>query len=150
MTADGVAVFVSGKLTPAAAAQGLTSARYVSAGSTVSLEFATTGSGRWGFVITGRAPTVLAVVSATAGAKATIRCAPGSRIVNVPKVSYGGAGGGSCSAGGAQYLVEQQCLLQATCEVDVVDAEFDPTDYTCRGIAPADRVLQVTAECATA
>lgn len=50
--------------------------------------------------------------------------------------------------GGAQFLVEELCLLRESCDIAVEDAQFDPTDYACRAVAPANRVLSVTAECA--
>ena len=72
-------------------------------------------------------------------------CLAGARIVNIPKVSFGGGG---CSAGGAQYLIEELCLLKEVCEILVRVEEFDPTDYTCRGLPAATRTLAVAAECA--
>ena len=99
------------------------------------------------FEVSGHAPTAAASVSAKVGSKASVRCPAGKRIVNVPRVSYGGGG---CSSGGAQFLVEQICLLQEACDIMVADSEFDPTDYACRGVPPAERVLTVAAECAAA
>ena len=146
VTESGTTVFKSGKLAESAAAKiGLVAARYVTAGSSVSLEFTTTGSGAWAFEVSGSAPTAAAPVSAKAGTKASLRCPAGSRITNIPQLTYGADG---CSSGGAQFLVEQLCLLKKACEVDVSDAEFDPTDYTCRGVLAAERVLTATVECA--
>eukprot|EP01051_Picozoa_sp_SAG22_P001128 SAG22_NODE_41_length_25488_cov_6.133719_3_plen_299_part_00 len=146
---SGELLFQGGKLLEAAAAKlGLVSARFVMAGSSVALEFATvaSGSGAWSFEVRGSAPTTGTPVSAKAGTTADLRCPSGARIVNVPRVTYGGGG---CSAGGAQYLVERLCLLRTACEVSVDDAEFDPTDYACRGVPTAARVLTVEFECAT-
>ena len=145
VTESGTTVFKDGKLAESAAKIGLVAARYVTAGSSVSLEFTTTGSGAWAFEVSGSAPTPAAPVSAKAGSKATLRCPAGLRIVNIPRLTYGADG---CSSGGAQYLVEQLCLLQESCVFDVSDAEFDPTDYTCRGVLAAERVLTATVECA--
>lgn len=146
ITESGVLVFHSGRLVETIATQiGLVSARFVTAGSSVALEFTTTGSGAWTFEVSGHAPTTIVPISAKAGSNVQLRCPPGTRIVNIPRVSYGGSG---CSSGGAQFLVEQLCLLQEECNIGVVDAEFDPTDYTCRGVPLAERVLAITAECA--
>jgi hypothetical protein len=143
---SGALVFQGGKLLePAAAKVGLASARFVTAGSSVALEFTVSGSGTWAFEVTGSAPTTATSVSAKAGTTADLRCSSGMRIVNVPRVIYGGGG---CSSGGAQFLVERLCLLRQACDVAVDDAEFDPTDYACRGVPTAERVLTVTVECA--
>ena len=142
----GSVIYQSGKLvTAAASARGLSSARFIVAGSSVALEVSTTGSGSWSFDVHGDAPTAASPVSVKAGATVALRCPAGSRIVNVPEARYGGGG---CSSGGAQYLVEKLCLLQEVCSVPVDDAEFDPTDYTCRAVSEQDRVLTVSVECA--
>ena len=146
VTESGTTVFKNGKLVESAAAKiGLVAARYVTAGSSVSLEFTTTGSGTWAFEVTGSAPTTVGPVSAEAGSELSLRCPAGSRIVNIPHATYGADG---CSSGGAQYLAEALCLLKEACKIQVLDAALDPAGQTCRGVAAARRVLIVAAECA--
>ena len=146
VTESGITVFKSGKLAESAAAKvGLVAARYVTAGSSVSLEFTTTGSGAGAFEVTGSAPTTAGPVSAGAGSELSLQCPAGSRIVNIPQATYGADG---CSSGGAQYLAEALCLLKEACKIQVLDAALDPAGQTCRGVAAARRVLTVAAECA--
>jgi hypothetical protein len=81
-TAGGTAaatIFVGGKPTAAAAAHGLSAPRFVTAGSSTALKWATAGSGRWAFDIRGDAPTAATVSSAAAkvGENLTVQCPAG-------------------------------------------------------------------------
>jgi hypothetical protein len=143
---NGAIIYHGGKLDrTAASARGLASAHFVQAGSSVSLQVATVGSGSWNFAIRGDSPTTVGPVSAKAGTTLTVRCPAGWQIVNIPQVRYGGGG---CSSGGAHYLVESTCMLEEVCHVQVEDEIFDPTQYSCRAVSEENRVLTVTAECA--
>ena len=139
---SGTPVFERGELTSYAVRRGLTSARFVVAGSSIALEFTTLGSGAWTFDVQGVAPTRVSA-SAKAGLNARVQCPGGAQIVNIPRVRYGGG----CSAGGAQYRVEMECLLNNTCDVLVSDEQLDPAQTICRGVPVRDRMIEITAEC---
>ena len=54
--------------------------------------------------------------------------------------------GNGCPSGGAQFVVEQLCLLREACNIKIVGVEFDPTDYACHTVSLAECVLAMTAE----
>eukprot|EP01046_Picozoa_sp_COSAG06_P033493 COSAG06_NODE_3422_length_5370_cov_2.834187_3_plen_670_part_00 len=148
VTVGGTVVFESGRTTEAAGTHGLVSAHYTAAGSSVALEFTTSGSGTWAFQVTGSAPTTIGPTSANIGAELSLHCPLGSgRILNIPKATYGADG---CSSGGAQFLLEKLCMLKATCTIPVLDSVFDPAKQICRGVAAVRRVLEVVVECGQA
>lgn len=103
------------------------------------------GSGEYSFQLTG-SPSAVQCFNTTEGFNLKLACPPNQVITEVQFASFGTADGecgalrlGSCNAGSSKYIIEQSCLLQSSCSINVsVNTFGDP----CFGV-PKELVTQV-------